>query len=75
MPKGQNQKFTMTTAEECVKLLKSGARTRDLCKKYNCSTTTIADIKFNKTWRNITREPMLRHMNNGLPMVAIQILE
>jgi hypothetical protein len=49
------QKFTLETATECLKLIKEGARTKDLCIKYKCSKPTIADLKLGRTWKDIPR--------------------
>ena len=51
-----NQVFTLETATECLKLIKEGTRTKDLCLKYKCSKPTIADLKFGRTWKDIPRD-------------------
>ena len=55
MPKGDNQVFTLDMAVECLELLKAGATTKSLCEKYKCTKQTIADIKYNRTWKGISR--------------------
>jgi hypothetical protein len=48
--------FTLETATECLKLIKEGTRTKDLCLKYKCSKPTIADLKFGRRWKDIPRD-------------------
>ena len=59
MPKGsESQIFTLTTALECLELMRGGASMPSLRERYKCGSRALADLKFNRSWHCITRDAL-----------------
>jgi hypothetical protein len=52
-------KLTEAEVVQIINLLKQGCRNIDLAKEFNVGHNTIDDIRCNRTWRFIEREPIL----------------
>ena len=52
-------KLTESEVHEIIRLLQEGKRNIELAKRYNVAHSTIDDIRCNRTWRFIERQPIL----------------